>query len=39
MFRLINSCLIINVKIIENNLVGIVKDKNKYVPIIEGNKN
>ena len=29
----------LNVKIIENNLVGIVKDKNKYVPIIEGNKN
>lgn len=28
----------LNVKIIENNLVGIVKDKNKYVPIIEGNK-
>lgn len=28
----------LNVKIIENNLVGIVKEKNKYVPIIEGNK-
>ncbi|MGW9855701.1 cell division protein FtsQ [Staphylococcus hominis] len=28
----------LNVKIIENNLVGFVKDKNKYVPIIEGNK-
>lgn len=28
----------LNVKITENKLVGIVKEKNKYVPIIEGNK-
>ncbi|PNZ87469.1 cell division protein FtsQ/DivIB [Staphylococcus devriesei] len=29
---------IINVKVTENEVVGIVKEKNKYVPIIEGNK-
>ncbi|MCJ1668404.1 FtsQ-type POTRA domain-containing protein [Staphylococcus sp. NRL 19/737] len=28
----------LNVQITENNVVGVVKDKNKYVPIIEGNK-
>ncbi|PTE68579.1 cell division protein FtsQ [Staphylococcus devriesei] len=28
----------VNVKVTENDVVGIVKEKNKYVPIIEGNK-
>jgi len=28
----------LNVHVTENNVVGIVKDKNKYTPIIEGNK-
>ncbi|BGE82665.1 cell division protein FtsQ/DivIB [Staphylococcus petrasii] len=28
----------LNVQVTENNVVGVVKDKNKYTPIIEGNK-